>query len=273
MTAATLPPLLLVGGGKMGGAMLKGWREKGLERAVVLDPSSAAAQLAEGAGGKITVVTSLAEVPQDFAPKAVIIAVKPQIAGDVAPDLARFADSAVFISIMAGKTLDWLTARLGAKAAIVRAMPNLPASIGAGMTAACPGPNVTADQRDLTLALLSAVGEAALIEDESQIDTVTAISGSGPAYGFLLAELLEKEAIARGIAPELARRLACRTVAGAGAMLAAEGAEPETLRRAVMSPGGTTEAAIKRLIEPESWPKSVHDAVEAAATRSRELAD
>lgn len=273
MTAAALPPLLLFGGGRMGGAMLKGWREKGLERAVVVDPSPAAASLAEGAADRITVVSSLAEVPDGFAPKAVIVAVKPQIAGDLVPDLARFAGTAVFISIMAGKTLAWLASHLGAEAAVVRAMPNLPASIGAGMTAACPGPHVSAGQRDLTIALLSAVGDAALIEDESQIDTVTAISGSGPAYGFLLAELLEKEAIARGIAPELARRLGRRTVAGAGAMLAEDGAVPETLRRAVMSPGGTTEAAVTRLMAAESWPKSLHDAVEAAAKRSRELAD
>jgi pyrroline-5-carboxylate reductase len=264
-----IPPLLLVGGGRMGSAMLAGWRERGLSPSVVVDPSPAAAALA---GPDLTVVTTPEDVPAGFAPKAVVLAVKPQNAADVLPVHARHAGSAVFLSIMAGRTIAGMRALLGEGAAIVRAMPNTPAAVRQGITVFCPGPGVTEAQRALCDELLQAIGEVASVTDESLLDPVTAVSGSGPAYVFLLAELMEQAAIEQGIPAPLARRLARQTVAGSGALLAASAEDAAALRVAVTSPGGTTQAALSVLMAAENWPSSLHRAIAAATARSRELA-
>lgn len=267
MTA--LPPLLLVGAGRMGAAMLAGWRELGLAPSVAVDPAPAAAALA---GPDLTVVADPTAIPAGFAPEAVVFAVKPQSAAATLPAYARFAGQAGFLSIMAGRTLGGIRALLGETAAVIRAMPNTPAAIRQGITVACPGPGVTAAQRALAERLLGAIGEVAFVSDEALLDPVTAVSGSGPAYVFLLAELLEREAAAQGIPPDLARRLARRTVAGSGALLAASAEDAAALRVAVTSPAGTTEAALKVLMAPNAWPEAMARAIEAATARSRELA-
>ena len=266
---AELPPILLVGGGKMGGAMLLGWRERGVAPSVIVDPSPAAAGLATPGA---QVVLDAAAVPDGFAPQAVVFAVKPQNAAEVVPGYARFAGGAVFLSIMAGRDLKGLRAMLPPAAAVVRAMPNTPAAIRQGITAAYAGPEISAAQRALCDALLQAVGEVAWVEAEAQLDAVTAVSGGGPAYVFLLAELLEKAAIEQGLPPGLARRLAQRTVSGSGALLAATPGDAALLRQAVTSPNGTTERALAVLMDPDAWPATMSRAIAAATARSRELA-
>ncbi|HEX7390659.1 MAG TPA: pyrroline-5-carboxylate reductase [Acidiphilium sp.] len=267
--SGVLPPLLLLGGGKMGSAMLAGWRERGISRVVIVDPGDGAAVHADE---RVTVVDSAGAIPADFVPEAIILAVKPQVAAGAVAPLARIAGNAVIVSIMAGKTIAWLGGQFGAGAAVVRAMPNTPAAVRMGITVACAGPAVTPDQRDLTETLLGAVGEVAFVTDEALLDPVTAVSGSGPAYVFLLAELLETAAVEQGIPADLARRLARRTVIGSGALLAASAESADALRRAVTSPKGTTEAAHSVLMDPPAWPDAVSRAVAAATLRSRDLA-
>ncbi len=267
---ATLPPILLLGGGKMGGAMLAGWRERGLAPSFVIDPAPAAAALA---GDAIQVVTSAEAIPPGFAPAAVVLAVKPQQADAALLGLTRFAtEGTVMLSIMAGRTIAGLQALLGLDASIVRAMPNTPAAIRQGITVACPGPGITAGQRSLSDSLLASVGEVAWVDNESLIDAVTAVSGGGPAYVFLLAELLERAAAEQGIPLPLARRLARVTVAGSGALLAASAEDASALRIAVTSPAGTTERALAVLMADTAWPSLMSQAIDAATRRSRELA-
>jgi pyrroline-5-carboxylate reductase len=266
----SLPALLLVGGGRMGGAMLSGWRERGLSTGVVVDPSPEAGRLA---GQGVTVVGSVAEIPVGFVPQAVILAVKPQSAAEALPAYARFGGHAVFISIMAGKTLRAMGAMLGGESAMVRAMPNTPASVRQGITVAVAGAHVSAAQKVLADDLLAATGEIAWVEDEALLDPVTAISGGGPAYVFLLTELLEKAGLDQGLPPALARQLARRTVIGSAALLAASEEDAAALRIAVTSPKGTTERALAVLRAEDAWPKSFAEAIQAATDRSRALSD
>lgn len=286
--SGVIPPVLLVGGGKMGGAMLAGWRERGLAPSVVVDPAPGAAALA---GPGVRVVPGADAVPDDFRPAAVVLAVKPQGADEAVPAYARHAaDGAVVLSIMAGRTEAGLRALLGPDAlgpdalgpdaargdtpgaAVVRAMPNTPAAIRRGITVAYAGAAVSAGQRALCDVLLASVGEVAWVEDEALLDPVTAVSGGGPAYVFLLAELLERAGREQGLSPDLARRLARATVSGAGALLAAGTEDADVLRRAVTSPKGTTERALAVLMQEDAWPALVSRAIEAATARSRELA-
>jgi len=201
-----------------------------------------------------------------------VLAVKPQNATAMLPLYARFAPGAVFLSIMAGRTIAGLRGLLGDGAAVVRAMPNTPAAVRQGITVACAGPGVAAAQRALCDTLLTAIGTVAWVEDEGLIDPVTAVSGGGPAYVFLLAELLERAAIEQGIPAGLARLLARQTVAGSGALLAASTEDAAALRRAVTSPKGTTERALAVLMEEPAWPALISRAITAATARSRELA-
>jgi pyrroline-5-carboxylate reductase len=270
MAETGLPPLLLVGCGKMGGAMLAGWLERGLRDAVAVEPNpAAAASFAE----KVRAVASPADIPAGFRPAAVVLAVKPQEAKTTLPGLSRFvAPDTVFLSIMAGQTVAGIRAGLGAAAVVVRGMPNTPAAVRQGFTVAFPAPEVTPAQRDLADELLASVGEVAWVKDEGLLDPVTAVSGGGPAYVFLLAEVMEAAAVEQGLPPDLARRMARATVAGSGALLAASAEDAATLRRAVTSPKGTTERALDVLMAPEAWPKLMSRAIEAATARSRELA-
>ncbi|WP_237214265.1 pyrroline-5-carboxylate reductase [Falsiroseomonas oryziterrae] len=261
-----LPPLLLVGCGKMGGAMLAGWRERGLSQAVVVDPFLSAPP--PGA----TLVKAAEEIPAGFAPGAIVLAIKPQEAAAALPLYARFAGPAVFVSIMAGKTIAGMAGQLGPGAAIVRAMPNTPAAVRQGFTVACAAPSVTPAQRALADTLLGATGEVAWVEEEGLLDPVTAVSGGGPAYVFLLAELLEAAAREQGIPADLARRMARATVAGSGALLGASAEDAAQLRKNVTSPKGTTERALAVLMDQAAWPDAISRAIAAATARSRELA-
>ena len=251
----------------MGGAMLAGWRERGLTASVAVDPMRPPAP-----GPEVTVVADASDIPAGFAPAAVVLAVKPQNAAETLPLHARFGASAVFLSIMAGQTIGGISARLGPHAAIVRAMPNTPAAVRQSITVACAGPGVTAAQRALCDTLLAAIGAVAWVDDEGLIDPVTAVSGGGPAYVFLLAELLEAAAIEQGIPADLARLMARQTVAGSGALLAASSEDAAVLRKNVTSPGGTTERALVVLMEKSAWPHAISRAIAAATARSRELA-
>lgn len=267
--AGAIPPILLVGCGRMGSAMLAGWRERGLAPSIAIDPAPDAAR---HAGQDLNVLADATQIPADFSPAAVVLAVKPQNAAATLPAYARFVGKSVFLSIMAGRTIPGMQALLGPHAAVVRAMPNTPAAVRQGVTVACPGPGVDAAQRALCDRLLQAIGVVAWAEQESLLDPVTAVSGSGPAYVFLLAELLEQAAIEQGIPADLARVLARQTVAGSGALLAASPEESAALRKAVTSPGGTTEAALRVLMAPDAWPATLSKAVQSATQRSRELA-
>ena len=271
MPETALPPLLLIGCGKMGGAMLAGWLERGLPaETVVVEPHAAAVSAFTG---RVRHVASIAEIPAGFAPAAIILATKPQEAPNALPALAHLAKpDAVFLSIMAGRTVAGMTQMLGGSAHVVRAMPNTPAALRLGFTVACPGPGVTAAQRALCDALLLAIGEAAWVADEAMIDAVTAVSGGGPAYVFLLAEVMEQAAVSQGLPPDLARRMARATVAGSGALLGASTEDASKLRIAVTSPKGTTERALAVLMRAEAWPALMEEAIEAATARSRELA-
>jgi pyrroline-5-carboxylate reductase len=266
----TLPALLLVGGVRMGSALLAGWRDRGLSRAIVIDPSTDAAKLA--APG-VEVFDLPHAIPAGFTPEAVVFAVKPQSALAVLPSYARFAGRAVFISIMAGKTVHAIGQMLGVKAAIVRAMPNTPAAVRQGITVAVAGCHVSETQHRLADSLLAATGQIAWVGDESLLDPVTAISGGGPAYVFLLAELLEQAGLDQGLPPDLARDLARQTIIGSGALLAASTEDVAKLRIAVTSPGGTTERALAVLRADDAWPKLIPRAIEAATKRSQELQD
>jgi len=253
----------------MGGALFAGWAARGLAPSVVVDPSPAVA----GTRPADTVVPSVDRVPAGFAPGAVILAVKPQMADAVLPALrGTLPHDAVLLSIMAGRPIDSLMQATGGVSAVVRAMPNTPASIGRGMTVACAGPGVTSSQRELCTALLAAVGDVAWVEDEALMDPVTAVSGSGPAYVFLLAELLEHAGVAEGLPAALARQLARRTISGAGALLDASGEDAAALRQAVTSPHGTTAAALAILMADAAWPRAVTAAIRAATARAQELA-
>ncbi|WP_297491581.1 pyrroline-5-carboxylate reductase [Acidocella sp.] len=264
----TLPSILLVGGGRMGSAMLAGWREQGLSQAVIVDPSPEAAKLA---GPGITVVADATEIPFGFTPEAIILAVKPQMAAAVLPAYARFAAHALVISIMAGKTIHAIAQSVGREAAIVRAMPNTPAAVRQGITVAYPCSHVAPHQRELAHALLAATGAVAWISDEAQLDAVTAISGGGPAYVFLLTELMEQAGLDQGLPPELARQLARQTVIGSAALLAASDEDAATLRINVTSPGGTTAEALKLLRADDALPEIFRKAIAAATERSRAL--
>jgi pyrroline-5-carboxylate reductase len=253
----------------MGGALFVGWAARGLEPSALVDPQPAAGV----ARKQDIVVPSLDDLPAGFAPAAAILAVKPQMADTVLPGLRRaMPPGAVLLSIMAGRRIDGLMAATGGAVLVVRAMPNTPAAIGQGITVACAGPGVTAAQRALCDALLAAVGDVAWVDDEALIDPVTAVSGSGPAYVFLLAELLERAGVAEGLPQPLARQLARRTVSGAAALLDASTEDAADLRRAVTSPRGTTEAALAVLMAEAAWPATVKRAVHAAAVRAGELA-
>jgi pyrroline-5-carboxylate reductase len=262
--------LVLVGAGKMGGAMLEGWLALGLDprRAVALDPKPGAEiQNLETRGVRL----NPSEPVTDAA--VVVLAVKPQVAGDVVPPLKSLVrPSTVIVSIMAGKTIGFLEGALSPEAAIVRCMPNTPAAIGRGITVAVPNRKVTAQQRELTDRLLRATGAVEWVDDEALIDAVTAVSGSGPAYIFLLAESLARAGAAAGLPPALAARLARETVSGAGELLHRSPLPPSTLRENVTSPNGTTAAALGVLMAKDGMDPLLEKAVAAAAKRSRELA-
>ena len=266
-------PLLLIGCGKMGGALLSGWLAGGVaaDTVTVVEPYAPAA--AEVAAKGVAVCDALDQTPADLAPAVVLLAVKPQMMDAVMPGCARFAGAgSVFLSIAAGKTLGYFERHLGARAPIVRAMPNTPAAVGRGMTVLVANAPVSPAQRDLCGALLGAAGETAWVEDEALLDAVTAVSGGGPAYVFLLIEVLAQAGIDAGLPEALAMGLARVTVAGAGELVYRSTEPASVLRQNVTSPGGTTLEALKVLMAEDGLQPLMTRAIAAATRRSRELA-
>jgi pyrroline-5-carboxylate reductase len=260
----------LVGAGKMGGALLEGWIGLGVDPAciVAIEPQPAASIAALSARG-----VRINPDPASICPDAIVIAVKPQIAGEIMPNVASLmSPSTVVISIMAGRTIAFLAGALPRNAAVVRAMPNTPAAIGRGITVAVPNSLVSPAQRQLADALLRATGAVEWVEDEALMDAVTAVSGSGPAYVFLLAESLARAGEKAGLPAGLAVRLARATVAGSGELLHRSPIDAAVLRQNVTSPGGTTAAALDVLMAPDGLDLLMERAVAAATRRGRELA-
>jgi pyrroline-5-carboxylate reductase len=259
--------IVLAGAGKMGGAMLTGWLAQGLDpsRVAVIEPSPSA---------EISALTAMGIRlnPKDIdAADTLVVALKPQTFRETGATLKTFADaSTLVVSIMAGTTMASLQQVCGGK--VVRAMPNTPAAIGRGVTVAVAAKSVSVAQRATADALLKATGSVEWVDDESLMDAVTAVSGSGPAYVFLLAEELARAGVAAGLPEELATKLARATVAGSGELLHRSDLASATLRQNVTSPGGTTAAALEVLMGAEGMQQLMTRAVAAATRRSRELA-
>lgn len=261
--------LVLLGCGKMGSALLEGWRAHGLPVSAVwaIDPAPSDWLKARAAEG----LHLNATLPE--APAIVLLAVKPQMMEAALPQVAGFADGrTLFLSIAAGKTLDWFARHLGPQVPVIRSIPNTPAAVGRGITALIGNARVSEDALALAETLLSAVGQTVRLQTEDQMDAVTAVSGSGPAYVFLLIEALAAAGVSQGLPADIALRLAKATVAGAGQLAETAAEDPAQLRINVTSPQGTTAAALEVLMDPETGFGPLLDrAVAAATARSREL--
>ena len=258
--------IVIIGCGKMGSALLSGWIDSGidLKNIMVIEPNPSPWLRKKN-------VRLNKELPKK--PVLVLIAIKPQMMSTVIPKLKAFGSSnTVFVSIAAGTSISYFSKILGDKTPIVRAMPNTPSSIGKGITAIIPNSYVKKSQLKEVEALLSSVGKTVLLNSEQDLDAVTAVSGSGPAYVFHLIETMASAGEARGLGAELSMSLAKATVSGAGALAEISELEPSALRVNVTSPGGTTEAALKILMDKKIGLESLLEkAVKAATKRSREL--
>jgi pyrroline-5-carboxylate reductase len=261
--------IVLAGAGKMGGAMLSGWLAQGLDprHVAVIEPHPS-----QEITSLVTKGIRLNPSPKDIGTAAaLVVALKPQMFRETEAMLKSFAGPATLVvSIMAGTTIASITDVCGGS--VVRAMPNTPAAIGRGIPVAVAANNVSAAQRAVADALLCATGSVEWIGDEHLMDAVTAVSGSGPAYIFLLAEELARAGVEAGLPVELATRLARETVAGSGELLHRSDLASATLRQNVTSPGGTTAAALEVLMGPDGLQPLLTRAVLAATKRSRELA-
>ena len=261
--------IVLAGAGKMGGALLTGWLARGLDpkHVAVIEPHPSDDIHALGATG-----VRLNPAAKDAgAVTALVVAVKPQMFRDAGPALRPFVGaSTLVVSIMAGTTIAVLDAVCGGN--IVRAMPNTPAAIGRGITVAVAAKPVNEQQRTTADALLRATGAVEWVDDEALMDAVTAVSGSGPAYIFLLAEELARAGVTAGLPADLAAKLARDTVAGSGELLHRSDLDAATLRQNVTSPGGTTAAALGVLMGENGLNELMTRAVAAATARSKELA-
>jgi pyrroline-5-carboxylate reductase len=264
--------LVLIGAGKMGGALLEGWLRSGVaaEKIIAFDPSP------PDEIGRVIERHRIRHNP-DLASltgvEVVVVAVKPQVMENVLPPLRGLsAMRPLVISVVAGKTIASLERHFGSGAAVIRTIPNTPAAVGRGITTMAPNRNTSAAQIALATGLLSAVGEVVRVDDEALIDAATAVAGSGPAYVFYLTECLAKAGAEAGLPADLATRLARATVAGAGELMRASGIAAETLRRNVTSPKGTTQAALDILMAKDGFEPLMIKAIAAATRRSRELA-
>jgi len=256
----------------MGGALVSGWLDCGTipGKLVVIEPHPGphvAGLIARGVR-----VFASAEAVGTFTAEVMVLAVKPQVMDTALASLAQFVDSqSVIVSVAAGTPISHFQ-DLFPMVPVIRAMPNTPAAVGRGMTILSANAEVTADQRIACESLMEAVGEIAWIEDEGLMDAVTAVSGSGPAYVFLLAEALAVAGVRVGLPLDLATRLARVTIAGSGELLRLSAEDAVTLRNNVTSPGGTTEAALNVLLASDGLERLMGAAVAAATKRSRDLA-
>ena len=265
--------LLLVGCGKMGQAMLGGWIDHDIDPAniVVIDPNSDNLDVALKLG--CLGLSSASEIPSDFQPDVIVLAVKPQVIGDVLPMFRAFAEKgSLVISIAAGTRIETFETAFGKASAIVRAMPNTPAAIHQGMIVCCPNGHVSSGQKDYCDRLMLAIGSVAWIEEEGFMDAVTGLSGSGPAYVFYMIEAMTAAGLKAGLPEDLAVQLAQETVAGAGALARQSEETAAQLRKNVTSPNGTTAAGLDVLMNEKNGLGPLMEKTVAAATaRSREL--
>ncbi len=267
------PKILLIGAGKMGLALLSGWVENFIkaENVFVIEPHPSQELESLGAGGlRLNPPTSELK---SFQPDCVVIAVKPQMAEKVLTEMkADLPSESLVLSIMAGVTLAQIESLTG-NSKIVRTMPNTPAAIGAGVSALVASAAVDAAQKELATQIMHAAGHAVWLPSEAEMDAVTAISGSGPAYVFHMVEAMAQAGVKLGLSAELAELLAHQTVAGAGRMLAELPESAAQLRVNVTSPNGTTQAALEVLMGREGLPELMEKTTAAAAKRSKELAE
>jgi pyrroline-5-carboxylate reductase len=262
-------PVMLVGAGKMGMALAQGWLDAGLppSNLVLVDPAPGDAAQALAADYELTISPKAV----GLVPNVLVLAVKPQIIGQVMEELVPMVGpGTLVISIAAGISIARLSEGVGT-GRVIRTMPNTPAQIGKGMTGAVAGPEVDADDHASAVALLSAAGQVAWFATEGDLDAVTAVSGSGPAYVFNFVEALAEAGVAQGLEPGVAMQLARQTVVGAAALLEADPAPASTLRQNVTSPNGTTAAALSVLMAEDGLSALLKRAVDAARKRSEEL--
>lgn len=264
-------PLLLAGCGNMGAALLQGWIASGIPANAIriIEPAGADRAVAAGADA----ANVFASAPTDgVVPRAIVLAVKPQIIDSVAPALRPLiGPDTLVISIAAGIKLKTLADLTGGHARLIRAMPNTPAAVGRGATVMVARPEVSSEERALTQGLLSAVGKAYEVDDEAHMDAVTALSGSGPAYVFYMIECLARAGTELGLPADLALDLARDTVAGAGELAIRSQEDPSLLRVQVTSPNGTTAAGLDVLMSEQGLAPLIRATLTAAADRSREL--
>jgi len=266
-------PLVLVGCGKMGGALLRGWLARGVDpkQVTAIDINPVGLDDVEAKG--VTIITKAADLPAGLKPALLLLAVKPQFMDDALPDYRKYVGpDATFLSIAAGKTLAYFKDRLGAEAEIVRSMPNTPAAVGRGVSVIYRDPKVRKERVDLCGELLQAVGTVEWVESEDLLNAVTALSGGGPAYTFLLIECLAEAGREAGLPAEMAMRLARETVSGSGELARLSDESAAQLRQNVTSPKGTTLEALNVLMAPDGLQPLMTKAIAAATRRSRELA-
>jgi len=264
-------PILLVGAGHMGGALLRGWVARRLTPIIVIEPTPSAELKRVALKNRVLLIRDLSRLGPGKI-RACVVALKPQILKAEAPWLRSVSESgATMISIAAGTTIASLRKAWGPKARIVLAMPNVAGAIGHGASGLFAAQNATAADRKLAESLLATIGETVWLEREALIDSVTAISGSGPAYVFLMVEALAEAGEHEGLPRAAARKLARATLAGSGALLEHDPREPEELRRSVTSPHGTTEAALNVLMAKDGLKPLMRRAVSAARKRGKEL--
>jgi pyrroline-5-carboxylate reductase len=254
----------------MGSALLKGWLNRGVKSITVVEPKPSTELKKLAKAKKIALVAAPSQVKTR--PSVCLVAIKPQVLKGEAPALANFAaNGALMISIAAGTSVAALSKAWGKKARIIRAMPNTPGAIGAGISGLYAAKGATAADRKRAASLLSALGATEWVARENLIDSVTAVSGSGPAYLFLMVEALTEAGMAEGLPRTQAEKFARATVAGAGALLAADNSPASALREAVTSPGGTTAAALGVLMANDGLTPLMKRAVAAARKRAEEL--
>ncbi len=267
----TPEPILLLGAGKMGGALLRGWIAAGRSNIRVVDPKPSDELKDLAAKGAIQLSPTVHEADLNGI-AAAVIAIKPQVLKDQVATLQHIgATEAIVISIAAGITCGFLRSALGPSCDVVRAMPNLPGSIGRGVIALHAPAHTAAADRATAEGLMAPLGETFWVDDENLIDAITATSGSGPAYVFYLAECLAAASVEQGFAPDVAAKIARATITGSGALLDADPRPPADLRKDVTSPGGTTEAALKVLAAPDGLEPLIKRTVAAALARAKEL--
>jgi pyrroline-5-carboxylate reductase len=263
--------ILLIGAGKMGTALLRGWITAGYRDIQIVEPSPSDALRALTPQADIRIFPDVTKADLDCL-GAAVIAVKPQVLKVQVSMLQHLgATRAIVISIAAGVTAGFLRSGLGPACDVIRAMPNLPGSIGKGVIALHAPPHTASEDRALAESLMKPLGETFWVADEALIDSITATSGSGPAYVFYMVECLAAAAIEQGFAPDVAAKIARATITGSGALLDADPRPPEALRRDVTSPGGTTEAALKVLAAPDGLEQLIKRTVAAANARAKEL--